>query len=67
MAGKTVKKKKYRLKKSVRRTIATLLMITAIIVAAVPAPKIEASGEKNRTYTVDDIIWTFDVNSDNKA
>ena len=43
MANKTVKKKKYRLKSSVRRTIATLLMITAIIVAAVPAPKIKAA------------------------
>ncbi len=41
MAKKTGKKR-LRLKRSVRRTIAALLMITAIIVAAVPAPTIKA-------------------------
>ena len=42
-------KKKLRLKRSVRRTIAALLMITAIIVAAVPAPTIKAD-EASKTY-----------------
>ena len=40
MAKKTtVKKPKRRLKKTVRRSIATVLMMTAVVVAAIPVPE----------------------------
>ena len=55
--------KKYRLKKSVRRTIAALLMVTAIIVAALPAPSVMADGESSQTYDYpvpgDGVTFTF--------
>ncbi len=54
------KKKKLRLKKTVRRTIASLLMITAIIVAAVPAPKLEAAaGDKFYTDEEQGVTFSF--------
>ncbi|MCR4744430.1 MAG: leucine-rich repeat domain-containing protein, partial [Lachnospiraceae bacterium] len=45
MAKKIIKKKKkhLRLKRGARRTIAALLMVTALIVAAIPAPSVRAS------------------------
>ena len=39
------KKKNYRLRKSVRRTLGALFMISAIIVAAIPFPDAAATGE----------------------
>ena len=41
--AKTRKKKNYRLRKSVRRTLGALLMISAIIVAAIPFPDAAAA------------------------
>ncbi|MGN0308875.1 MAG: hypothetical protein ACI4DN_11735, partial [Lachnospiraceae bacterium] len=41
--AKTGKKKNYRLRKSVRRTLGALLMISAIIVAAIPFPDAAAA------------------------
>ncbi|XME03095.1 leucine-rich repeat protein [Lachnospiraceae bacterium C1.1] len=45
MAKKIIRKKKkhLRLKRGARRTIAALLMVTALIVAAIPAPSVKAS------------------------
>ncbi len=45
--GKKVRKKKVRLKKSVRRTIGALLLVTALIVAAIPVGNASATTEKN--------------------
>lgn len=41
---KTKRKKNYRLRKSVRRTLGALFLISAIIVAAIPFPDAEATG-----------------------
>ncbi len=60
MANRNGKKKKLRLKKSVRRTIATLLMITAIIVAAIPAPKLKAASGMEYKPDGKDYILIFD-------
>jgi len=47
MAKKTVSKKyKRRLKKTVRRSIAAMLMITAIVIAAIPVPENRAADEQ---------------------
>ena len=42
MASKKTKKKKFRIKKRARRTIGSLLLVTAIIVALIPVNKTEA-------------------------
>ncbi|MCR5778238.1 MAG: leucine-rich repeat domain-containing protein, partial [Lachnospiraceae bacterium] len=49
MAKKVLKKKKkhLRLKRGARRTIAALLMVTALIVAAIPAPSALAEGAQS--------------------
>ena len=70
MAKKTGKRKKLRLKKSVRRTIATLLMITAIIVAAIPAPTIKAATSDAYHVTQSDgsnVQFFFDYEDDGTA
>lgn len=59
------KKKKLRLKKTVRRTIASLLMITAIIVAAVPAPTIQA--ESSGEYIDGNVKFKYRKGSDGGA
>ena len=52
--AKKRKKKNYRLRKSVRRTLGALFMISAIIIAAIPFPDaaatdgITSSAEKGR-------------------
>ena len=69
------KKKKLKLKKTVRRTIASLLMITAIIVAAVPAPQVQAEvgtvtydyRNVNAGSQYKDIVLMFGVDDDNNT
>lgn len=46
--AKTKKKKNYRLRKSVRRTLGALFMISAIIIAAIPFPDAAASNENEQ-------------------
>ena len=47
MAKKTVSKKsRRRLKKTVRRSIAAMLMITSIVIAAIPVPENRAADEQ---------------------
>ncbi|SFL15316.1 Leucine rich repeat-containing protein [Lachnospiraceae bacterium KH1T2] len=54
MAKKSVKRKRYlRMKKGVRRTIATLLMVTALIVAAIPAPSLRAADTQSENERED--------------
>ena len=54
MAKKTpVKKSRRRLKRSVRRSLAAVLMITAIGVAAIPVPENYAEEEDDPTVTTD--------------
>ena len=64
------KKKRLRLKGQVRRTIAALLMITAVIVAAVPAPTIKAA-DPSETYTYavesEGVQFTFATYNGNEA
>ena len=45
------KKKNYRLRKSVRRTLGALFMMTAIIVAAIPFPDAAATDDINQSQT----------------
>lgn len=54
MSKKTpVKKSKRRLKRSVRRSLAAVLMITAIAVAAIPVPENAAAGDDSGTASQD--------------
>ena len=60
MAAKSTKRKKIRLKKSVRRTIAALLMVTALIVAAVPVQDVVAvTDESTGIPDVNTIVANF--------
>ena len=65
MAKSVMKKKKVnrRLKKSVRRTLGALCMITAIIVAAIPFPDAAADPAAGgvATLAMDDTVLKYDV------
>ena len=59
MAKQTQKKKNYRLRRQIRRTLGTICLITALIVAAVPVPGARAEGDTTVTavkYTWDKLI-----------
>lgn len=56
-------KKNLKLRKQVRRTMGTICLITALVVAAIPVPKAEAAnvnGEGTK-YTWDNQIWKGDI------
>ncbi|MCR4741207.1 MAG: leucine-rich repeat protein [Lachnospiraceae bacterium] len=65
MAKKKSSKKRFRLKKSVRRTIAALLLVTAVIIAAVPVKNVEATIDPHTAGipSLDDIIADPDYTS----
>ncbi len=75
--GKSAKKSNRKLRKSVRRTIGALLMVSAITVAAIPVPDIEAGtgvGKEPYTYPYDatdtstvDTAYTGGVNLGDKT
>ena len=62
---KTKKKKNYRLRKSVRRTLGALFMISAIIVAAIPFPDAAATnGEEPPEGSDNNIVIDYGVTED---
>lgn len=48
--AKSVSKKHRRMKKTVRKTLGTLFLISALIVAAIPTESLQAAGEGGMTY-----------------
>ena len=65
MSNNTKKRKrKLRLKKSVRRTIAALMMITALIVAAVPVRDVSAEDDTYNLPSLDDILTGYPKTGD---
>lgn len=63
MAKKT--KKNLKLRKQIRRTMGTICLITAIIVAAIPVPEAEAANANGEgvKYTWENQIWKDDMES----
>lgn len=55
MAKKTQKKKSMKLRRQIRKTLGSIFLITALLVAAVPVPEASADTEKTK-YTWDDQI-----------
>ena len=55
MAKKTQKKKSMKLRRQIRKTLGSIFLITALLVAAVPVPEASADTEKTK-YTWDNLI-----------
>ena len=63
MSSKGKRIKKFRMKKAVRRTIASLLMATALIVAAIPAPGVSAKdGDVIGEFSDGNVVFKYSVN-----
>ena len=60
MAKGVTKKKNRKLRRQIRKTVGALLMVSAIVVAAIPVPDVRADDPSTTVASLPDKVWVWD-------